>query len=70
MAPGSNRKSGLLDLTGQLYDAGLDDTLWPQTATKISQQFDSTSTAVHLRDSNPSHALAWDDRQLRREVYC
>jgi DNA-binding CsgD family transcriptional regulator/PAS domain-containing protein len=50
MRPGKDRQSRLLDLIGRVYDAALDDKLWPGLAPQIARTFDSISTAVQVRD--------------------
>ena len=40
----------LLELVGQVYDAVLDERLWAGLAPAIASTFDSTSTALHLRN--------------------
>lgn len=40
----------VLDLIGQVYDAALDERLWPHLAPRIAETFAATSTALHTRD--------------------
>ena len=37
-------------LIGQVYDAALDDMLWPGLAPRIARSFDSISTALQMRN--------------------
>lgn len=42
-------EAAIIDLIGEVYDAALDEKLWPELAPRIARTFDSTSTAVRVR---------------------
>ena len=46
---GKAAQAGILDLIGRVYDAALDETLWPGLASQIAQTFNYPSTVVQLR---------------------
>ncbi|MGH7057804.1 MAG: helix-turn-helix transcriptional regulator [Acetobacteraceae bacterium] len=50
MGTGRDAKAGILDLIGLVYDAALDEKLWPSVAPRIAHAFDSRSAVVQSRD--------------------
>lgn len=46
----SDQQGRLLELIGQVYDAALDEQLWSGLAPRIAETFESTSTAVQVRN--------------------
>ncbi|MBL8264911.1 hypothetical protein, partial [Steroidobacter sp.] len=76
----SSRLSGLI---AHLYDAALDEALWPGTATRIAEAFDSVSTVVKLHGDGAWVSLiectdnllvgkrdqAWADDWHRRDLW-
>lgn len=50
MGTGRDAKTGILDLIGQVYDAALDERLWPGLAPRIARTFDSSSAVIQSRD--------------------
>ncbi len=75
--------SGLPELIVHLYDAVLDDTLWPGTAAKIAATFGSTSTVVKLTGGDervdmleytenmalPGHQQSWAEDWHRKDLW-
>jgi DNA-binding CsgD family transcriptional regulator/PAS domain-containing protein len=51
MAKNGSDERDLLALIGRVYDAALDDTLWPALAPEIARTFGSISTALQLRNT-------------------
>ncbi|MGH7079299.1 MAG: hypothetical protein ACREFU_14540, partial [Acetobacteraceae bacterium] len=51
MGVGREAEAGILDLIGEVYDAALDETLWPGLAPRIARAFDSASAVVQSRNS-------------------
>lgn len=77
------RESRISGLIAHLYDAAMDDALWPGTATRIAQAFGSTSTVVKLHGDHGQVSLlectgnlvissrdqAWADDWHRRDLW-
>lgn len=59
--------SHLSELITHLYDAAIDETLWPGTATRIAEHFGSTSTVVKLHDDIQVSLLECTDNLMVSE---
>ena len=66
----SHRQSQLSELIGQIYDAAQDETLWPGLGPAIARAFESTSTALRLRDRRTGEGplLAWTENMKPSEA--
>jgi DNA-binding CsgD family transcriptional regulator len=59
--------SHLSELIAHLYDAAIDETLWPGTATCIAKHFGSISTVVKLHDDTQVNLLECTDNLMVSE---
>jgi len=56
-------EESILDLIGAIYDAALDERLWPETLEIMADHFDGTSAIIYASDSdNPSYTLVASTR--------